>query len=272
MADVFALLMSATQTLMDSSAAPSVVYTRAGEFRAGARATIPLIIGAIPFGIIFGAVAVNSGLSPAGAMGMSLFVFAGSSQFVATGLIATGVGPMLIILTTFIINLRHALYSASLSPYTRHLPQRWLLPLGFWLTDESYAVVISRYADADRSPHKHWYFLGSEVAMYTNWQLCTLIGITAGRTIPDAASWGLDFAMVATFVGIVVPMLRTRPMLVSALVAGFSALIFHDLDNKMGLMVAALLGIAAGYAAETFFPRIPEAPRAEVETRQEMSS
>lgn len=253
----FALLMSSTVTLMDSVTTSSVVYTRAGEFRAGARATIPLIIGAIPFGIIFGVVAVNSGLSPAGAMSMSLFVFAGASQFAAAGLVASGVGTLLIVLTTFIINLRHALYSASLSPYTRHLPQRWLLPLGFWLTDESYAVAISRYADADRSPHKHWFFLGSEVAMYSNWQLCTFIGIAAGRIIPDATTWGLDFAMVVTFVGIVVPLLRTRPMLIAALVAGFSALIFHDLSNNMGLMVAALLGIGAGYVTETWFPRIP---------------
>ena len=102
----------------------------------------------------------------------------------------------------------------------------------------------------DDTPHKHWFFFGSAVAMYSNWQLCTLIGIIAGQSVPDARGWGLDFAMVATFIGIVVPLLRTRPMLIATVVAGISALAFHDMPNKLGLMVASLLGIAAGYIAE----------------------
>ena len=105
--------------------------TRRGEFVGGIKATFPLILGAIPFGIIFGAVAVNSGLTPWQAQAMSLFVFAGSAEFIAVGLIAQGLAPALIILTTFVVNLRHALYSASLAPYMKHLPQRWLVPLGF---------------------------------------------------------------------------------------------------------------------------------------------
>jgi predicted branched-subunit amino acid permease len=101
--------------------------TRRGEFWAGVKATFPLVVGAIPFGIIFGALATTSGLSAGGALAMSLFVFAGSSQFIAAKLIATGTGAVLIILTTFVVNLRHAHYAASLAPYMKHLPQRWLL-------------------------------------------------------------------------------------------------------------------------------------------------
>ncbi len=135
------------------------------EFWSGARDTIPVVVGAIPFGIIFGALAINAGLSVAATLGMSLFVFAGSSQFVAAGLVAQGAGILVIVLTTFVVNLRHALYSASLGPFLSRLPQRWLLPLGFWLTDETYAVVVQRYARRDDSPFKHWYHLGSSVAM-----------------------------------------------------------------------------------------------------------
>jgi 4-azaleucine resistance transporter AzlC len=233
--------------------------TRRSEFLAGMKDTIPMVIGAIPFGIIFGVTAVAStngepALSPEGTIAMSTFVFAGSSQFIASRLVAERVGLLLIILTTFIVNLRHALYSASLAPYMRHLSQRWLLPLGFWLTDETYAVVIRRYTDVDGSPHKHWYHLGSSVFMYANWQLCTIIGIVAGRSIPDAQGWGLDFAMSVTFIGIVVPLIRSRPMLVAALVAGVSALVFNDMPNNSGLMVASALGILAGYLAETYAP------------------
>ena len=152
---------------------------RAAEFWRGAQDTLPLILGAIPFGVLFGALAMSAGMTVAATLGMSLLVFAGASQFVAVGLIAQGATVAVIVLTTFIVNLRHALYSASLAPYMRHLPQTWLAPLGFWLTDESFAVVIKRYRTCDASPYKHWYFLGSALAMYGNWQVCTVIGIIA---------------------------------------------------------------------------------------------
>ncbi|MEZ4613192.1 MAG: AzlC family ABC transporter permease [Caldilineaceae bacterium] len=213
------------------------------------RATFPLVVGAIPFGIIFGAVAVNSGLSAAAAQAMSLFVFAGSAQFIGAGLVAGGAGLAVIIVTTFVVNLRHALYSVSLAPHMKHLPQRWLLPLGFWLTDESFVVVIDRYAQQDRSPFKHWFFFGSAVFMYLNWQLCTFIGIRAGQAIPDPQSWGLEFALPVTFIGMLVPALRSRPVLLSALVAGAAALLLHGLPNQLGLMAAALLGVGAGVLA-----------------------
>ena len=224
--------------------------TRRAEFLAGVRDTLPLIAGAIPFGIIFGAVAATGGLTPSATLAMSAFVFAGSSQFIAAGLVAQQVSVGFIILTTFVVNLRHALYSASLAPHMRHLSQAWLVPLGFWLTDESFAVVISRYNQPDESPHKHWYFLGSAVAMYTNWQLCTLIGVVAGQAIPDARGWGLEFAMVVTFIGLVVPMVKDRPMLIAALVAGAIAMLANGLPNKMGLMAGALIGVLAGIVAE----------------------
>ena len=224
---------------------------RTGEFIRGARATIPLILGAIPFGLMFGAVAVSAGITPAGTIAMSLFVFAGSGQFIAAGLVSQGIQTAFIILTTFVVNLRHALYAASLAPHMRHLPQRWLLPLGFWLTDETYAVVIKRYTDGEKSPYHHWYHFGSAVAMYLNWQLCTVLGVLAGRAIPDASGWGLDFAMVVTFIGIVVPMITSSPMLIAALSAGGTALVFNGLPNKSGLMIAAVIGIAAGYIADS---------------------
>ena len=223
--------------------------TRGAEFWQGVKATFPLVVGAIPFGIIFGALAVNSGLSVAATAAMSAFVFAGSSQFVAAGLVAGGAGAFIIILTTFVVNLRHALYAASLAPHMKGLPQRWLAPLGFWLTDESYVVVIARYQREDPSPFKHWFYLGSAVFMYTNWQLCTWIGIAAGQAIPNPQNWGLDFALAVTFIGMVVPGLRTRSVAASVAVAAVSALAFNGLPNKLGLMAAALLGVAAGVAA-----------------------
>lgn len=224
--------------------------SRRSEFWAGARATLPLIIGAIPFGIIFGAVAVTGGLSPAATAAMSAFVFAGSAQFAAAGLVAGGAGLVIIVLTTFVINLRHAFYGVTLAAGVRHLPQRWLLPLGFLLTDETFLVASERYRRPDASPYKHWYYLGSAVFMYLNWQLCTLIGLVAGQSIPNPAAWGLDFALPVTFIGMLVPAMRSRPVFVCVLVAGAGALLLRGLPYQLSLVVALLLGITGGMLAE----------------------
>ena len=245
-----------TQTVLRSNI--DVTSSRRSEFLAGVQDTIPLIIGAIPFGIIFGTLAVGSGLSFAGTMAMSAIVFAGSAQFIALGLLATGTAWPLIVLTTFVVNLRHALYSTSLAPYVKRLTRRWQIPLAFWLTDETFAVVINRYHRPDASPYKHWYYLGSAVSMYTNWQLCTFLGLTVGQLMPNAAAWGLDFAMPVTFMGMVIPYLKDRPMVATVVVAGGAALLANPMPNKLGLIVAALAGIAAGIVVENLSTRRKE--------------
>jgi 4-azaleucine resistance transporter AzlC len=225
--------------------------SRKQEFFNGARDTLPLVIGAIPFGIIFGTLAGGAGLSPWGAMGMSLFVFAGSSQFIAMGLIGAGTAWPMIVLTTFVVNFRHLLYTATLLPHLRLLPPRWQAALAFGLTDETFAVAVGRWAGRDGSAFKHWYQFGSMVFMYTNWNMCTLLGIAAGKLLRGIGGWGLDFAMIAAFIGIVIPYLKDRPNYCAVLVSGIGALAFHGLPHQLGLIAATILGIAAGVAAET---------------------
>ncbi len=225
--------------------------TRRSEFIAGMRDTFPLVVGAIPFGVIFGALAVTSGISPAGALGMSLLVFAGSAQFIAASLVAQGAGLAIIIFTTLIVNLRHALYSATLAPRLKGLSQKWLLPLGFWLTDETFVVVARRYNQTDDSPYKHWYHLGSSVIMYLNWNLCTLLGVIAGQTVSELRQWGLDFALYVTFIGMLVSMIKDRALLLAALAAGVSAVLLQGLPNQLWIIVSAIIGIIAGIAAES---------------------
>jgi 4-azaleucine resistance transporter AzlC len=230
---------------------------------AGVRAIFPLVVGAIPFGIIFGAVAVTGGLSPAAAAAMSAFVFAGSSQFVAAGLVSAQAGAAVIILTTFVVNLRHALYAATLAPFMWHLPQRWLAPLGFTLTDESFMVTIRRYQAPDRSPFKHWYALGASAFMYVNWQICTYIGLWAGQAIPNPQSWGLDFALPLTFLGMLIPSIRGAGVIASVVTAGVVALLLRGLPHQLGLILAALGGVAAGVVVERLWPAPPGHPLAE---------
>jgi len=224
--------------------------SRGTEFWRGARDTVPMLVGAAPFGVIFGTLAAPSGLSPRGAVLMSLLVFAGSSQFIALTLLSSGTGLAVIILTTLVVNLRHALYSANLRPHVSRLSQLWRVLLAFWLTDETFAVVQRRYGEVDASPFKHWYHLGSCLVMYGNWQFWTVVGIFLGKAVGGIGNLGLEFAMAATFIAIVVPLLRSRPMVASALTAAALALLARGLPYKLGLMLAAVAGVVVGVLFE----------------------
>ena len=221
------------------------------EWLHGVRDVVPLLIGTAPFGVLFGLLGFASGLSGWAVLASSGLVFAGSAQFVAAKLVADGVGLAVILLTTFVINARHALYGASLAPFVRGVPQRWMVPLAFLLTDEAYAVVIRRYAVDGGTRATHVYHLGAALAMWINWLAWTALGLVAGPRLEGLADWGLDFAMVVTFIGITVPLIRDRPKVVAALVAASVALLARELPHNLGLMVAALTGIAAGTWTES---------------------
>ena len=119
------------------------------EFFNGVKAELPILLGVLPFGMIYGVLALQAGLPPALALAMSSIVFAGSSQFIGTQLMAQGAGGFVIIATTFVVNLRHALYSASVAPFIKHVPLRWKVLLAYLLTDEAYAVTITRFTQPD---------------------------------------------------------------------------------------------------------------------------
>lgn len=222
--------------------------TRLSSLAAGARDTLPMLVGAAPFGMIFGTLAASSALAPWQGQLMSLGVFAGSSQFIAVGLVAGHAGLLVIWFTTFIVNLRHMLYAATLLPHVARLPARWRWTLGFLLTDETFAVMNGYYSRHPQAPLGHWYFLGSGLAMYANWQLWTLVGLLFGAAFPQMQSLGLDFAMVATFIAIVVPQLARLPHFGAALAAGTCAWLLRALPYKLGLMAAVLTGVAVGMA------------------------
>jgi 4-azaleucine resistance transporter AzlC len=230
------------------------------EFRAGAIDSAPMLFGAAPFAVIFGTLAMTSGLSPAATIAMSLLVFAGSAQFIALTLITGGAGLAVIAFTTFVVNVRHALYSATLRQHVAHLGQRWRVPLAFGLTDETFAVVQRHYATPGPVAHRHWYYLGSCVAMYVNWSAWTGVGLWIGGSVRGLETLGLEFAMAATFTAIVAPLLKRRPAVAAALAAAVVALAAHALPYKLGLMLAAAAGVAAGAWVESLQPAASPAP------------
>ena len=224
------------------------------EFFSGIKAQLPILIGVIPFGMIYGVLALEAGLSIGIAQSMSFIIFAGSSQIVATQLFGSSVHGLVIILTLSVINLRHMLYSASIAPYLKPLKPLWKWSLAYLLTDEAYALTITHYQQEDpatenRKDNRHWFFLGTGLALWLTWQLSTAGGIFLGVIIPE--SWPLDFTIALTFIALLVPMLRDRAGLAAATVAGILALLTLNVPLKLGLVIAALAGIITGVLVET---------------------
>lgn len=221
--------------------------TRA-TFWAGVRAEFPLLVGVFPFGMIYGALALDAGLSRAAAQMMSSIVFAGSAQFVTAQLVRDAAPALVILLTIAVVNLRHMLYSASLAPYLKDLSLRWKLVLSYLLTDEAYAPSVLEYERKGVTPTGHWFLLGAGFALWSTWQVSTALGIFLGAAIP--AEWPLDFALPLTFIAMVVPNLKNSPMIAAALCAGIVALLAWSLPFKLGLILAALVGILVGTILE----------------------
>ena len=213
------------------------------EFLTGARDQLPILLGVVPFGVIFGALAISVGIPPLAAQGFSLFVFAGSSQFIAVGLIGE-MAPVIVILTTiFVVNLRHALYSASLSPHFVPLRMRWKLTLSWLLTDEAFATASTRYRRGNTTA-AHWYTLGTGLTLFTAWQFSTALGIWVGGEIP--ANFPLAFALPLTFIALLVPNLVDRGTLAAAVSAGGIAVLLSGLPLRLGLLIGAVAGIGIG--------------------------
>lgn len=221
--------------------------------RRGALASLPMIIGGAPFGLLFGSLASANDLSIGFAIAMSSIVFAGSAQFVAIGLIAADAPLWIIVTTTFVVNLRHILYAADFVRFVKHLPLPLRTIMAFGLTDETYAAVRPMYdREAISLSNGHQVYLGSFLAFYTMWNITTVIGALAGEYIPGISEWGLEFAMVATFIGIVTPYLKSTPYWGAFAVALMASVVFRDLPNNTGLIAATVLAVITGIILERF--------------------
>ncbi len=232
------------------TALQSVIHpqTPSKRFFSGLKDVFPLIIGAFPLGVIYGALAMKAGLSAPAAQSMSAFVFAGSAQFLIAQMAAASVPAIVMILAVAVINLRHALYSASVASYIQNLSPFWKSVLAFLLTDEAFVVVITNFEKEESTPLKRWYFLGAGLSMWFFWQIATAVGIFLGEIIP--ASWPLDFALPLSFIAMVVPALRDRASTGAALAAGIIAVLAFSLPYKLSIILAAFVGILVGVLLE----------------------
>lgn len=193
---------------------------RQSRIASGAKRALPIVLGYIPIGFAYGVLADKSGLSPFNTVLMSIIVFAGSAQFVAVGLFAAGTGPLSVILTTFIVNLRHMLMSAALSPFMAKW-KKWQLSLfSFELTDESFAL---HSANAAKLNEEKLEAVSLNVTAQISWIAGTVLGIVASNLILDVKPFGIDYALAAMFIGLLVGQCDSLVRVITAAAAGMLA-------------------------------------------------
>ena len=229
----------------DTSDALAKAPSATDEFWQGVRDELPLMFGVIPFGLVFGVIGIESGLSSVQTVLLSSILFGGASQIVFAQLWAGGVPALILGSSVCVINIRHVLYSASVASYLQHLSLGWRLLLGYLLTDEAYAVSIRRFTNGHSGKFQHFHLLGSGSLLWTSWQTSTIAGVVVGETIPE--SWSLTFVIPLTFIAIIAPIMRTRAEIAAAVSAGSLAIIGQPLPWNSWLVIAALGGIAAGW-------------------------
>ncbi len=221
-------------------------------FRQALLEALPIVCGYIPIGFAFGALAVAAGLSVIMAAAMSIFVFAGSAQFIAVGLLEAGAGLGALAVTTFLVNLRHLLMSASLAPHLNHLESWQQALFCYELTDESFAVHSAALGKRGREAGHALRLFTVNHASHLAWVAGTLAGAWAGgRLEVNSAAWGLDYALPAMFIALLVMQCRNRRHFLIGLLAAVLAVLFYLAGaGHWHIMLAAVTAAAAGAILE----------------------
>lgn len=209
------------------------------------RECTPVVLGVMPFGIACGIMGVTAKMTGLETILMSVFVFAGASQFIAINMLSAGItGWGIIILTTLLVNLRHLIMGSSLAPYMMKLPFPIQAFLAFFLTDEAYALTISR---AHKVRYSVLYQLTVSSLVYIVWVLATIAGVILGSYISNPLAWGLDFALPATFLVLLIPLLKDRiSLIVFGLAAAVSVSAALYLPGKWYIIIACLAASLIG--------------------------
>lgn len=214
------------------------------EFKEGMKDALPIVLGYLPIGIAYGMLAVNKGLTPFQTTAMSFFVFAGSSQLVAIEMMTAGAAAAAIIAMTFLVNLRHLLLSASLSLHLRNLPLYYYPFLGFLITDESFAVAMSKLKFKNKN---QIYFLGLGLTAYFGWVFSSTVGAFLSEFISPAGGGVLDFVLPAMFVVLLVMQISSKIEIVVALFSAFLSLFFAiTIAGSWNIIFATILAAFLG--------------------------
>ncbi|MHB9145901.1 MAG: AzlC family ABC transporter permease [Symbiobacteriia bacterium] len=225
---------------------PLAGLPRSPEWAAGVRLALPIVFGYGAIGLAFGVVARTSGLSVGEVAAMSLLVYAGSAQFIGANLLVTGATAAVVIGTTFLVNLRHLLLSAALAPSVTELPTARQSALAFGLTDETFVAAAGAL---EGRPASAPFLGGLFLTSYSAWVAATVLGAVLGNWLGGLRAWGLDFALPAMFIALLVMQLRHRRQVLVAIAAGvLSVLGMLYLPDNYNVLAATILAAGAGAA------------------------
>ena len=223
------------------------------ELLGGIKSAFPIVLGYLPIGFAYGVLAKDTGLGNAEIVLMSVMVFAGSAQFIAVGLLGSGASGLTIIITTFLVNLRHLLMSASLVPYIQHFRRKYFPFVAFGLTDESYGVALGRFKKHKASEP---FMLGLNITAHASWVLSSLLGALFGSLISNPEALGLNFALPAMFVALLVFQLSNKLAYIVGIVSGMmSTLIALSIPGNWNIMIATIFAATVGVIIEEISDR-----------------
>jgi predicted branched-subunit amino acid permease len=209
-----------------------------------------LLVGVVPFGLVFGAAAADADLGHLEVAAFSIGIFAGASQLAALDLLADGAAVAVAAGTALIINSRMLLYSAGLVPWFAHLPRRRRAAAAYLLTDQAFAVSIAHFDITEPAPeHRLSYYVGSGLTLWITWQITTQLGVLLSNAVPEDQN--VEIAVPLLFLTLLIPSIRDRPTLAAAVVSGVVAVLAAPLPANTGMPLAALAGITAGVVLAT---------------------
>lgn len=224
------------------AAAPTVTAARSALL--GLTAALPMLLGVFPFGMVTGALAIEAGMTLLEAVGMSVFVFAGAGQAAALGLLVGGAPVWVAVAGSVVVNLRFVMYSAAIAPIFRPLPAGWKLLYAYLLTDQGYLLSVHHYQRQGFPLHQGVYYASLSAAMWVAWIAGTALGAAFG-TMLSTGDW-LDFVIPLIFTSLLMPSLRGRAAVAAAVTSAVVAILGYRLPLNLGMLAAALAGIAAG--------------------------
>ena len=199
----------------------------------------PLMIPVFPFGIIYGVIGMELGLSAYMTFGMSIIIFGGASQIVLLQLFSGGASSLVTITSVGAVNSRHLLYGAVFSEYLSHLKLTWKLILSYVLIDQAFAVSNTYFKNNKKNNYKHYHLLGAGFTCWTVWQISTALGIVLGSVVPEEL--GLSFTISLTFLALLINDFRKFKNIVVMLVSGVVATIgYNTIPLQAYIIVAAL--------------------------------
>ncbi|MGL4723013.1 MAG: AzlC family ABC transporter permease [Scandinavium sp.] len=231
--------------MTESSTCTDLTRSSRSSFMRGAVEMLPLCVSVIPWGILAGSMAIQAGLTFWQSVGMSAIIFAGAAQLVTLGLTMTGASIFTVVISVFFITSQHFIYGLTLREFVSCLKTKLRLPIGFLLTDELFALSETKDKRTELTPG---YMIGAGLTFYLSWNVFSLMGILMASSVPDLDKYHLDYSIVATFITIVVPMIKKISTLAGVAISLVLSMVLSFCQFEGAVVLAGLTGMFCSVA------------------------